>query len=798
MKTLSTFFTILLSFCASAQITQNIRGKVVDMETRGALVGVKVQIVKDSSIQFKVGTELNGSFIIPDVPIGRHTIICTYIGYKDFIADINLSSGKETILTVEMEESISDMGDLVIKDDTPRGEAGNEMAMVSARRFSVEETDRYAGSRGDPARMASNYAGVSGTDDSRNDIVVRGNSPIGVLWQVEGIQIPNPNHFAIAGSQGGPQSILNNKVLSNGDFFTSAFPAEYGNSISAVFDLNFRNGNNQKHEFTGQFGVLGMEANAEGPINKDRGSSYLANYRYSTLGIFQAIGIDVGTDAIPKYQDAAFKLSFPTKNQGHWGVFGVGGLSDIAIKISDQKVPSQEFYGDNDRDQYFGTSMGVLGTRFSKSLNEDTYLSATLATSYQKQSADHDFIIRHIDSTSNEYVLDSLYPILGYVFQTNKIQLASSVTKKLTRQHVLKYGFNADMILYEYLDSTLTPSHNSFNVRWDAKGSTFLIQPYLQWKYKASDNLVLTTGLHALYFEQSNSFSFIEPRFGMKYKLDRTQSFNFGAGLHSQIQPMYTYFLHKTGSNGEKIYHNENMDLTKSAHLVLGYNKSFKSNLRVKSEVFYQYLYNVPVEVQPSAFSLVNQGSGFARFFPDSLQNEGTGTNYGLELTVEKFFDNSFFFLLTGSLYDSKYKGSDGIERNTNYNGNYVLNVLGGKEFRINKKNVLSLGAKVTWGGGKRYGLVDTTASVANNELIFLDQDFNEFQFRDYFRADFKINYKINAKKVSHEIALDFVNITGQQNILGISYTPDQPDGRNFRENYQLGFLPIFYYRIDF
>ncbi len=798
MKILSTLFSLIVCLSVSAQITQNIRGKIIDMETRGALIGVKVQIVKDSTIQFKVGTQTDGSFIIPDVPIGRHTLICTYVGYQDFITDINLNSGKEVILTIEMEESVSDMGDLVIKDDTPRGEAGNEMAMVSARRFSVEETDRYAGSRGDPARMASNYAGVQGTDDSRNDIVVRGNSPIGVLWQVEGIQIPNPNHFAIAGSQGGPQSILNNKVLSNGDFFTSAFPAEYGNSISAVFDLNFRNGNNQNHEFTGQFGVLGMELNAEGPISKEKGSSYLANYRYSTLGIFQALGLDVGTDAIPTYQDAAFKVSLPTKNQGHWGIFGVGGMSDVAIKISDQKEPSLEFYGDNDRDQYFGTSMGVLGTRYSKSINEKTYFSTTLALSYENQHADHDYVARHVDSTSGQFVLDSLYPLLRYVFESSKIQLASNITKKLTRQHVLKFGLTADMITYNYRDSALEASHTQFIQRWDAKGSTFLVQPYVQWKYKATDDLILTSGLHALYFEQSNSFSFIEPRLGMKYKLDKSQSINFGAGLHSQIQPLYTYFFHKEGSNGERIYHNENMDVTKSAHLVLGHNKSFKSNMRIKSEIFYQYLYNVPVEVKSSAFSLVNQGSGFARFFPDSLQNTGTGNNYGLELTVEKFFDNSFFFLVTGSLYDSKYKGSDGVERNTNYNGNYTLNVLGGKEFSINKKNVLALGAKVTWGGGKRYGRVDTVASYAQNEIIFMDQDFNEFQFRDYFRADIKINYKINAKKVTHEIALDLVNITGQQNILGISYTPNQPDGRDFRENYQLGFLPIFYYRIDF
>src|SRR5690606_8202793 len=131
--------------------------------------------------------------------------------------DIVIISGKELVLTVEMEESAEEMEEFVVEGNS-RGEAGNEMATISARRFSVDETNRYAGSRGDPARMASNYAGVQGADDSRNDIVVRGNSPLGVLWRVEGVDIPNPNHFAIAGSQGGPVTILNNKMLANSDF----------------------------------------------------------------------------------------------------------------------------------------------------------------------------------------------------------------------------------------------------------------------------------------------------------------------------------------------------------------------------------------------------------------------------------------------------------------------------------------------------------------------------------------------------------------------------------------------------
>jgi outer membrane receptor protein involved in Fe transport len=245
------------------------------------------------------------------------------------------------------------------------------------------------------------------------------------------------------------------------------------------------------------------------------------------------------------------------------------------------------------------------------------------------------------------------------------------------------------------------------------------------------------------------------------------------------------------------------MDFSKSIHYALGYEKSFKKGFNVRSEVYYQQLYNVPVTVAPSAFSLINMGSGFSRFFPDSLQNTGTGTNYGLELTVQKYFDKSFFLLFSGSLYDSKYTGSDGVERNTSYNGTYVANLLGGKEFKLNAKQSISLGMKLTVAGGKRYGYVDAAKSLLLNDVIFMA--FNERQFADYFRFDLKINWKYNAAKVTHEIGLDLVNLTGQKNLLALAYAPSldptvtsQPGYEPTTEKTQLGFLPLFYYRIDF
>ncbi len=795
-------YFLIVGFCIFAKsllsqktITQTIRGKVVDQETFESLPGVTVILKNDSTQITGVVTDEKGNYMLENVLIGKYTLRFSYIGYKEKYSTIVLTSAKEYILDISLEETAIEMAEVEVTA-TRQGEVLNDMALISARQFSVEETQRYAGSRGDPARMASNYAGVLGTDDSRNDIVVRGNSPLGVIWMVEGVNIPNPNHFSISGSQGGPVSIINNKIMGNSDFFAGAFPAEYGNSISGIFDLKLRNGNNRKHEFSAQLGFLGTEVLAEGPISKEEGASYIAMYRYSTIGLFNAIGIPIGTSAVPKYQDAAFKVNFPYK-KGSISFWGIGGNSSIDILISTQTKPSVDLYGENDRDQYFKTGMGVVGITLLRSFNNKSFTKLSLATSLESQKATHNFIARQIDA-NGFYQIDSMFKILDYRFVQGKNSISWFYNQKLGSNWVLKTGINTDQYLLNLKDSVFNDYILSWNNRFNYEGSSVLVQPYVQIKYMLNSNITIMGGLHAQYFSLNNSNSWFEPRINVRWQLTKTQMLSFGIGKHSQLQPMYTYFQQKWVNPEQPVLHNIHMDFSKSNHYIVAYDQFFAQGLKFKTEVYYQQLYQIPVEINPSSFSMINMGSGFARFFPDSLKNTGTGTNYGIEFTLEKAFQSSFFVLLTGSVYSSKYIGSDGIERNTSYNGRYALNFLLGKEIRLNERSVLSLGSKITRAGGRRYGLVDSLASNIAREVIFLDEQFNEFQFRDYFRFDLKINVLINKPRLTHEIGLDLVNVLNTQNILSITYAPGANNGSNFTENYQLGFLPIFYYKIDF
>ena len=806
MKTCLLLLT-LISYSISWNQTQNVRGKILDSETNFPLTGAKVEIdvPNEGGIKYRAVTDAEGSFKIEDVPVGKYSISAKYVQYEAKSQTIEVRSGKELILNILLQESVTNKEEVVVKA-RKKGEIINELAVISAQQFSVEETNRYPGSRMDPARMASNFAGVQGADDSRNDIIVRGNSPLGVLWRVEGIDIPNPNHFAISGSSGGPVSVLNNKILGNSDFIMSAFPAEYGNSVSGVFDLKLRSGNDQRHEFTGQFGLLGTEFLAEGPLNKKGTASFLMMGRYSTLSLFETFGIKLGTDAIPTYGDMAFKFNFKLRKGGNLSLWGMGGKSKIAIMISEKKEYTTDLYGEGDRDQYFGTSMAVTGFTYKKAINEKTYISSTLALSQEMQHANHNYLQRSlaINGVDTTIQINAIYPLMAYTFYTQKISSYSALNRKINKHHLIKFGYNADVFFLNMHDSALVDYNtpNQFFTRWNYEGTCFLVQPFVQWKWRVSDNTDFTAGIHSQYFSMSNSFSPAELRLGFKRKLPGNQSVFAGAGMHSQAQPLYTYVDNRKGAGN---YFNKNMGFTKSLHSGIGYEKFFNQGFSIRSEAYYQYLYNIPVTIVPSAFSMINMGSGFTRIFADSLQNSGTGFNYGLELTVQKYFDKSFFFLFSGTLYDSKYTGSDGILRNTSYNGKYVANLLAGKEFKVGKKNILGIGTKVTVAGGKRYGLVDLFKTNLEKDLIYRDSLFNDLQFRDYFRLDFKISWRMNAKAMSHEIGLDLVNILNTKNLLSLTYAPSLDPAVTSSPNYQpvaqktqLGFLPIFYYKVDF
>ena len=784
---------VIVSNINAQNITQSIRGQIIDKQTQTILPGATVIILESNPVKATI-TDNDGYFLLENIPIGRISLQISYLGFNTVVlSNLNLSSGKELVLNIEMEEKIQTMDEVVITAGK-KGESMNRMASISARSFSVEESQRYAGTRNDVSRMATNYAGVCTSNDALNDIVIRGNSPTGLLWRLDGVDIPNPNHFGNLGATGGPVSMLNNNVLSNSDFMTGAFPAEYGNAYSGVFDLKMRNGNYSKNEFLFQLGLNGFELGAEGPISRKNNSSYLINYRYSTMGALQAIGISVGTgEAVPNFQDLTLKLNFPTKNIGRITIFGLGGISDINFLYSERDTTKEDdnVYAYKNRDVLSKSKMGVVGLSHTYIINSNTYSKLIIGAS----------------TIINDNVVDSVSAVTNIPTPYIRMDLTDSrifgnfyINKKINSHHNFRIGVNVKRINMNLIDSIYKANYDRFVTRVDNNDFTYLYEAFIQWQYKLTDNLIFNPGIHYQQLALNNSYS-IEPRFGIKWNLSNTQSFGIAYGLHSICQPLSVYFKQVELPDLSYLRPNENLDFTKSHHYVLGYNLQINKNLRLKAETYYQDIFQAVVEPNESAYSILNSNS-FTRFTPDSLINGGSGANYGIELTVERFMNKGFYYLLTGSLYESKYKGSDGILRNTAFNGNYVVNVLAGKEFEVftNKENAkfkkaIAIDGKFTWAGGLRYTPVDIDKSMENGQTELDEENPFSKQFEDYIRPDINIAFRLDGKKVSHELSFDIQNFINRKNPYTMTFNTETGEEEII---YQLDIYPMVQYRIVF
>ncbi len=777
-------FVLLIISCTytSAQtkpkLTQTIRGVVIDKETQVPIPGVNIVVV-NSDPQKGTVTNENGLFRLENVEIGRQALQVSSVGYKTQSFDnIVLVSAKETVMRIELEESVTSLDEVVVKANVPKDQAINKMATISARSFTVDETSRYPGSYGDPARMAANYAGVMSVRDNRNDIVIRGNSSTGLLWRLDGVEIPNPNHFAASGTTGGPITILNNNLLTNSDFLTGAFPAEYGNALAGVFDLKMRTGNNEKREYWLELGYNGLEFGTEGPFSSNNKASYLVAYRYSMVDILDLLGAEVETT---KYQDLTVKLNFPT-SKGRWTLLGVGGTSYIEMFDSNDKQGDWTFdeWGE---DLSNGSQIGAISLTNLQFLTSNTRIQ----TSVSLQGSE---VTTKIDT----FDLANQTPFLwaGEKSSEVKASIGSQLNSKLNSKNNLSLGFILDRYYISFADSSI--SNGIYDIDTDISDQFNLYQLYTQLKHQFTDDIELYLGLHGQFLDLNNTYA-IEPRFGFSWDVNEKNTIKLGYGLHAQMQLRAVYFAQSKLTTGEYITTNKNLDFSKSHQIVLGYDHLFSESLRFKFETYYQYLYDIPVKQTLPQYSVLNFGAEYFIERIDSLENKGTGENYGVELTLERFLKNDFYFLITASLYNSTYTGYDKIERNTAFNGQFAFNALAGYEIRVYTNNVITLGLRTSYAGGRPYVPFDVDETLAQKQEV-LDWD-NAYTLRpsDYFRVNLRVGYKRNRKKFSIEYAMDLQYRT---NYTSVYERRIDPTNGKVYNNYEMALYPMALWRIQF
>ena len=764
-------------------ITGVVKGIVRDKETFQPIVGAKIEIFTKNN-HFATITNIDGLFKLDQIPVSKQTIVVSYIGYETrYYSNVEVSS-KEVVLEINLIEKV-DVLKVVEVTGNKKGETINKMVSVSARSFSIDESKRYAGSLNDVSRMAQNFAGARGGNDTRNDVIIRGNSPTGVLYRMEGIDIPNPNHFARFGTTGGPISMLNNNVLANSDFLTGAFPAEYGNASAGVFDLTLRNGNAGKHEFMYQIGFNGAELLAEGPLYRKSRASYLVSYRFNDLTFFNKIGLSIGTNAVPRYQDLTFKFNFPHK-KGVTSIFGIGGLSHIDILA--KEADEGDVYALDNSNTFYQSNVGIAGIKHRQRLGKKSFVNITSALQTGINTILNDTVDVDFENPFTTYGSNS---------KISKWSNTAYLNYKINSKHVIKGGVQTDAYILNLLDTIYFRPVNDYITLRNFKGNTFLLQPYVQYQWRISKRFQVNSGIHYQLLTLDNQQN-LEPRLGAVFNLTEKDRLTAGYGFHSQMQPIELYYIEQL-VNSEIKLPNMGLDFAKSNHFVIGYQRFFKWGVQAKIEAYYQSLFDIVVEKDSSVFSMANYGSAFVEDYPNNSVNNGTGRNYGIDITIEKFLDKGFYFLLTSSLYQSFYTPSNGVEYPTAFNGGYTFNALAGYAYEFKKakkgQNILTFDFKVTRNGGGRYTKILLEESIAANaEVRDYTNAFSQ-QFPDYFRADIRVGFKRIGKKITQEWAIDMQNITNKENIF---FQDFNAKSKGISTTYQTGRLPIGLYRIYF
>ena len=723
------------------QTTQTVRGQVCDVASGEPMIGVTITVENGTTLATISDTE--GNFVINDVPVGRHSVRATFIGYEPVLLKEQLvTSGKELVLTLKIRESISELGEVVIKPRVNKQLPLNEMAQVGARMFSVEEASRYAGGMADPARTASMFAGVA-TGGATNGISIHGNSPQMLQWRVEGVEVNNPNHFAeITEAGGGIFTSLNGTVLANSDFLTGAMPAEYGNALSGAFDMKMRVGNNTKYEHAVQVGTLGVDFASEGPLGKGSKASYLVNYRYSFLEIakkIHAINMEKGT---LDYQDLSFKLNMPTTKAGTFAVWFTGLIDNYENEVPD--VPEWETLWDmNDSwSRQRNCAMGVTHNYRFKS-GGTLYSSVAYTGAYRK-----------LGVTNYDEQMTKTPGMDGRNSERNVI-ISTQHQYKVSSRYTMQNGFeHRHMAFNTWLDWIHEAGGPLYRV-YESDGNTGLTRLYSSHKVALSNRLSTVTGVNVMWFNLNNQW-LVEPRVSVQYKTSPSSTLSLAYAMNSRKENTDTYFVNDTS--------NSNLGLTRSHHISASFAQRLGENAMIKIEPYWQWLFDVPVE-QGTTYSILNHRN----FFQDrALVNEGAGCNYGIDFTLERYLKDGFYGMLTTTLFKSEYRDAQGQWHHSRHDRGFITNILGGKEWMVgkNRKNVFGVNGRLTLMGGDRYTPIPDDITF-EDVMLRPDKSVPEIDGLDPYNAQkgmnvgyaFSVKYTINKRHTSHHFILEYLQM---------------------------------------
>ena len=761
-------FLLSLLVFSPRSFAQTLRGIVRDAARGNVLPGAQVNLsAMSDTVRRSVATDASGQYIFQNLRPGYYRLEVSHDGFRPMVLrEISVAGGKETLLDIAYDQNVG-LPLLTVVNASSR----RPPQPLSEIPLTREQTLRFPATFFDPARLAMAYPGVMNNDDQANGLAIRGNSPASLRWRLEGVDIVNPNHLTNAGTfsdrptaAAGGVLMFSAQLLDNSSLLTGSFPAGYGDALGGVMDMNLRNGNDRRHEFTAQAGLIGLDLAAEGPLAKEGKNSYLVNYRYSTVGLLGQMGISFGDETI-SFQDLSFKLHFSGKNGGEWSFFGLGGLSKNAFDHKTDSAAIEQFKDFFDID--YKSKTGIIGLANRTPLGRNGWLRFAVAASGQTNTRDSESIIYEQDNSSDDLSESKISGSAGFSCRLNT-QLRLLGGAMLTRQYFRGESVDRSLPLEVTKHEFLTA------------------QPWVDLHWQSpNDKTAVHLGVHSLFFPYKNR-AVGEPRFTVTQTIAAKHRVSLSGGLFSQIGPLW---LRK-----------DNLDITRAWHAGLCYAWSIKPEWTIKSEFFWQRQYDAGMDGNiASAFSVLNEND-YRIYSTQELVYHGLGLNRGIEITAEHYLSDGWFLLANLTFFKSEYRGSDRIWRPSRWDARHLANLTAGKEWQRDKRpgqvRAFGLNGRLGWSGGLRAMPVDAAGSAAAGTTVFDGSDGFSARQKDYFRLDLRIYWKRSlGNRRNSTFAMDFQNATMQENI---AYQYYDAFTKQVETKYQLGLIPNISWRLEF
>ncbi|MEO1052512.1 MAG: TonB-dependent receptor [Bacteroidota bacterium] len=740
-----TILVALLSLTAAtiyAQNTGKIAGKVTDSKTGEELIGVNVLV--DGTSMGAV-TDLEGNYIINDIPAGSYNVIASYIGYQSITRyNIVVRSGGNPDLNFELKEALEQLGEVVVQASP--FEKLNETPL-SIQRLTQEEIATYPGGNNDIAKVVQSLPGVSSSVGGfRNDVIIRGGAPNENVYFLDGVEIPNINHFATQGSAGGPVGLLNVSFFEGVTLTSSAFGAQYDNVLSGVLQFDQRTGNAREVKTNVRVSASEAALTMEGPLFKKDGetanTTFIASVRRSYLQfLFQVIGLPF----LPDYWDYQYKINHKIDDYNELNIIGLGSIDDFSINIPDDIDAEQQANLDQvPVIQQRTNTAGISWKRRFK--NGSGFMRTTLSSNLLRNE-----FTRFRDNENQTDIF----------FQNDSRELENKLRYELTKFNgdwTITSGFLFQNVAYEnntidLVDGFTFQSENNF-VRYGLFGQ--VSRPFLKGRFTPSFGIRFDG--NSFTEDGNNIFRTFSPRLALAYKLDESGRWtaNASVGRYFKIPP--NTILGFQDNNGN--FPNQDAEYIQSDHLVAGLEFLPRSSTRITLEGFYKRYENYPVS-RIDSVSLANLGGDFEVLGNEDIESVGLGRTYGLELLIQQKLSKNFYGILAYTLYKSEYTGFDQDNFIPSvWDNRHLLTFTGGYKLPRNWE----LGLRMRYLGSTPFAPVDLEATNANYPAIIFDYERLGNERLDVFNAiDIRIDKKWNFPNWTFDVFFEVENLLGSE-----------------------------------